>query len=255
MTSTVLLTYLGADTQQHEVTIKTRGDGSVALAASPDSESAHSASSTDRSNSLESYPHLEALLVACVRDGALLGVQLRAPALRGRLPQVHSPALLRTGGKEEPWNYWQLGQDEAAALAVLQGKKSGAFVLRDNPHKAGGLLLSYVFQGRIVDEPVSHTPASSMFTQGYCLDREQNAVFSDLHKLVDAYSRGGTVLNCALRVSDRPSRSATPSAVPRRGSALGRTFADLEATARSNPEQLGSWQSPGTRRKKLSDDV
>ena len=240
----LLLTYVGADGRQNERTISPSGDGGLRL------EGVDSA-----------YAHVEDVLVDCMRNAAPLGVRLRLPALGGRPLQVHSPSIMRHGNnaKEEPWNYWQLGKSEDEALAVLSNKKSGAFVLRDNPRKSGGLILSYKFQRQVIDEPVSHTPASTMFTQGYCLDREQNAVFKDIHQLVDNYCRGNTTLKCALRVSQRPPRGLQPPggapARSQRASARGSTFADLAATAERGPEDLSQWHSPGTRRKQFLDSV
>lgn len=238
----LLLTFVGTDGHQGERTIAAQRDGSLLLEGAS-----------------KPYAHLEDLLLDCTRDAENLGVRLRLPVISGRAPQVHSPSVKRQGNtKEDPWNYWQVGNSEADALAVLKSKKSGAFVLRDNPLKAGGLILSYKFQSMIIDEPVSHTPASSMFTQGYCLDREQNAVFKDIHQLVDNYCRGNTTLKCALRVSQRPSRGLQPPTAAersQRASAKGKTFADLEAAAQRGPAELGQWHSPGTRRKEFVDDV
>jgi len=67
---------------------------------------------------------------------------------------------------------------------VLQGKSSGAFVVRDHPEQANAYILSYVFREQVFEEKIAYAPRSNLFEQGFHLETDAKAVYPDLQTLV-----------------------------------------------------------------------
>jgi hypothetical protein len=127
---------------------------------------------------------------------------------------------------------------------VLEGKKSGAFVIRDNPEKPGAFVLTYKFQSRLINETISRTPASSIFNQGFYLDAAQHVVYSTLNELVeDLTQQQNTSFLCGLRVSLSPGPNVTVPP-PARRAAENQSGADVPVVTTISPPKKAPVAAP-----------
>ena len=101
----------------------------------------------------------------CVRVCACVKERSKSPPLLPSSPP--SCVCAASTMREEPWNWWQVDVDTAAALEVLNKKKDGAFVVRKHPSGTDqSFVLSYKFMGKIIHEDIVRTPASKLAPQG-----------------------------------------------------------------------------------------
>jgi hypothetical protein len=56
--------------------------------------------------------------------------------------------------------------------------------MRDHPEQPNAYVLSYVFRDQICEEKVTFSPRSTLFEQGFHLERDAKAVYPDLQTLV-----------------------------------------------------------------------
>lgn len=88
--------------------------------------------------------------------------------------------------EEEGWHHdwYQVGRSRAAALALLQGKPDGYFIVRD-ASVGRGQALSFVYNGKICTEYI--LPNDEPY--GFVLESAPTRVFRDLDHLVTHFSR------------------------------------------------------------------
>eukprot|EP00052_Salpingoeca_macrocollata_P022473 m.195330 g.195330 ORF g.195330 m.195330 type:complete len:1688 (-) comp21813_c0_seq3:307-5370(-) len=145
------------------------------------------------------FPSLADLLLFLAEEMDILRIPRASRDHTVKAMRRFSAAKKQEGG----YTWQQESALEQDALAVLQGKASGAFVVRSKPGAAGrSRILSYVFNNKIFNVDILYKEKFGALGGGYHLESSPLDCFDSIDSLVAYYTEGHAPLPCALRMPD-----------------------------------------------------
>eukprot|EP00052_Salpingoeca_macrocollata_P020465 m.171993 g.171993 ORF g.171993 m.171993 type:complete len:1286 (-) comp21275_c0_seq3:202-4059(-) len=168
---------------------------------------------------LETAPHVQydniiSLLTAQARPNHQLKTALVLPALSAIRAKFSSRKARLTlpvvSGRNATWNWWQIDSPPDQALALLDKKPSGSFVVYRGRERSR-FVLAYRYHQRTEEAIIAHTPPGALFTPGFCFVDQNHLVFPTLQELVAHFEKKQMKpLKCALRSTEQPPSGAQP---------------------------------------------